>query len=380
MALQDGAWLPQTIAETPPTLYATELVDGEWWLIYMSGPDLVRVAVDGTMSRVNVPDGFYPFGRSTAHVGDLLLGVDGTSSGVWGYTYDISSGVSTSLYVETPGASSVEYGSGALGPDGKVYFPALKANSGATAMQTLVYDVAGGTWSLVALTGLTPVFGYGLGVMGGDGLMYFLPGQKTTGGGVSWSGTKIAVFDFGTMTATIHDLPQRGWGTGLESTFMWAMPAPDGVYAMGSSDGVYKVTAAGAVRIATADRWSEYYANGDELTAIADLEGTAAYGPDGLLYSVGYTYRSSGNYTPVVMWIDPADDSVHFQEFADMTGRPFTPVNTFIVGDSVRAFSQEFDFAPLFSAAITPEGVQFSVGATAVGLSIGAVPVSVSLG
>lgn len=351
MPVPNSSWQTQTV-EDYPFLYSAVKADNKWWLLqgFDSNSDPALIEVNPTTGAFTEHTmGGYANDLSTAAVGNKVISVwvGSGSTTVWFTVHDVTTHTSVQ-YSPTAPVAGTRYGPGAVGPDGKVYFAPKTGSGGSLPM---VYNPSDNSFAWPNFGGTWVSDNYGWSMMGGDGAMYFLPGLVTTAGGGYFSGNTIARLNFTTMTITTIPLPLRPYSTSsLEDTYVWAHSAPNGVYAGGMFSGVYKITSSGATLIGSSDIWTDVYVNQGDLTENAEFRANhAVTASDGKIYSIGYTYRSSGNYTPCLLRIDPSNDSVRYKEYPAQTGKPFQPTTLYPVGDTLRAWSYgNVEFPPVF--------------------------------
>lgn len=375
-----GSWFPQGVEEQPD-VYGSVVVDGVPYLIAgrdgSSDATVIEVNSDGTFTEYSFPTSELPTRKSVALAGTKIV-ITEENNGTFAVHVDIFDTVSktftqASTIVAWPGVTGARWAGGALGSDGLVYFPPVRNNTTFAAVLPLVYDPAtdglsytdfGGTW----------VSGYGWGgaVMGGDGLMYFLPGYYTNGAGIN--GGFVGVLDFSTMTFSTISVPSSETGA-IRTT--WAAPAPDGIYlGLYWAFGIYKVTSAGFTQLSSASPFeSGYDSSQGSLSTQVDILGAVTVGDDGKVYVVGSTFQSSTSFVPVVVVVNPADDSVHFEEFSSLTGHKFVPSAAYPFDGGIVSLTL------YISGGTYPDAFYNSLYRTgAWSFAVGAVPVNLALG
>lgn len=400
-----AGWISQSLS-TAPAMSASVEVDGLWYFnsrLVMGtfgangSRELIRANADGSFTMIPFPaNGSQgePAWKSMIAVGTkIYIGIFSANSNVEVRVYDTVAGT-WALVTIAAGGSSPGWGKPALGPDGLIYFPPY---GGPSTMRPLVFNPAtntmaftdfGSTWPVVSGGEKTGHF-----CMGGDGIMYFLPGGLSAWTSGYASGTKMGyISGWPTPTVTLFPTlpPDNGGGSSQANTWIWAAPAPDGIYAGTFGNNFYKITAAGPqfLRVANPFFSPPYNSPFDsELTNSATFSSNAIVAPDGLIYVVGYGYISSGNYPPVVATINPANDEVHFLEYLDFSGHPFVGQASYIhdgalrtwpvkVGSGATAlivdiFENELIVAPEFSYAFGSQPVTLALGANPVTARIG---------
>lgn len=393
MADMTGGWVSQGVEEEP-RVYSSAVVGGVPYLV--AGRDgsadatVIECNSDGSFTEYSFPTSNLPTDLSIAVAGTKLVMTEQNVASTTAYVvvFDTVAKSFTRLSIATPsGISGPRWSRGALGSDGLVYFPPAR-NDGAFhgLSMPLVYDPAtnglsftnfGGTW--------TSGYGWHGAVMGGDGYLYFLPGYRIAGGG-NFDGNHIAMLDFSTMTVSTISLPA---GEMSVPATVWAVSTGAGLYMQFYWDrGIYKLASGVLTLLSAASPYEPGYdPSHGVLTDALDVRSGATTGADGKVYAVGSTFRTSSSFTPGVVVLNPADDSVHFQEFTAFTGHRFTPTVAYPFDGGVVSFSL---YAPLegtypdaFFNSLYVSGTpmwSFAVGAVPVSLAVGAVAVSGSIG
>jgi hypothetical protein len=335
-------WVVQSLT-TIPAMNAAVEVDGVWYLNtrHLNGlpfnpngsRELVRVNSDGTYTTIPFPaNGSQgePAWKSMIAVGTkIYIGIFSANTNAEIRVYDTVAGT-WALVTIAGGGSFPGFGEPALGPDGLIYFPPF---GGPATNRPLVFNPSTNTMSFTNFGSTWPVVSGGEDTghfcMGGDGNMYFLPGNITAWASGFQSGTKWGYIS-GWPSPTVTDLgalplDNPGASPGTASTWIWAMPAADGIYAMTMGRTFYKITTAGAQWLMSSNPFNTppYNAPSSELSNSANFQSNAILGPDGLIYTVGGVSLGSNNFVPTVAYLDPSTDEVHFQQYSSFTGHPF---------------------------------------------------------
>ena len=387
----NGGWTLNDVEEFPILFNAAKGSNGLWYLPDgetnddESDPTIIEVQADGTYIEYPLPGNYSICPKSTVAVGNkicIMLGNSGREE-VTLMTFHVLTKEFAFYSAPCPGINSPLYAGGAVGPNGKVYWAPVRDYSYAAPMKPFVYNPVANTVGYETFNDTWITDHYGLATLGGDGLMYFTPGAITAAGGGFSSGEHMMVANFTTMTCTNLLTPPDPIWEDPEDTFQWAMPNATGIYAYSFRDGIWKCSlASGWTLLATSYIWSDFYVDNGELTESCEFDANAVVGKDGKIYAFGYTYRSSLNYTPVMMWINPANDEVHFLEYPSMTGHPFMPTITYPHGDTfitVSLYRNGWD--PFFKTSYpiadgTTPYISFARGAVTRSLAVGSTMVS----
>lgn len=395
-----GAWIPQTFADYPFPTWSVE-VGGKWYMggPYRNGngfgsrgqPGVVEVNTDGTFT-IYTPALSWEFAWKAATAFGIYIYIPlftQTDNVLQIYKFNTVTKAFTLLSLSTSPHDYGSLGKGCIGPDGALYFPPYGRI--ATTGGILRLDPTTDAMTINNFAGAWPATEYsGHLIMGGDGHAYIFPGSITAYGGGYQSGTKLGYLTWPgpTLTWFPPPLPPDYGDSGTANTWIAAYPAADGAYGVTSGGNFYKITTAGPEFLQSGDMYADpgWYVDNGELTDSAEFDGNLILGPDGLLYIAGSTYRSSGNYTPVMATINPANDEVHFEEFPAMTGKPYVPSVSYLFDGKIRTVSLRSgaaSFPDIFESTLyvppTPPGpLTMTIGslATPVSLILGEIPVS----
>ena len=394
-----GAWIPQPIASPGPAMNWALEVGGKWYIgpRSMTGTgfgatttrDLLEVNADGTYTTYSTTGDEFAWKSAVAY-GDMIY-IPLFSSATNQIRVRTFNTVTKAFGLLTL-ATTVQlagFGKGVIAPDGKLYFPPFGGTSGRL---PLVIDPSTNAMSLTNMGGTWPA-GEQTGhfVNGGDGRVYFLPGNVTPQGGGFQSGTRMGYITFSpTPSVTLFPLPlpPRFGSSGEADTWLWGMTVPDGIYGCTMGGNFYKITTAGPQFIQSCNPFesSTWFHDYGEITQQVDVNISNAVDPgDGYIYTTGQTFVSSGNYFPVTVWIDIDADEVHFQPFSSMTGKAFSATAIFMFDGKLRTFSTRVGSNPISdvfeSTIIGPSGppdsgFSFYVGDRPVSLFVGDRPVN----
>lgn len=353
----------QTISESPGMLTSV-VVDGVTYLIAdadaSDDPIIIKVNGDGSFTSYPLVD--FPSSKSAAVAGSkiIMTGTTATSTEILIMSFDTTTNICSSVTISN--AAGYSYGNfvaGALGPDGLVYCPPYVSSAGAFgSSHVLVVDPATGGGSLTNFGGTFVPDYYGAACLGGDGLMYFLPGLNHAIGGPLFDGDTVGWLDFATMTFDSDSV--------VNQSTVWALPAPDGVYVGTGASEIVKYNTSGGTLIL--DRPSDQH-----------YLSSAAVGVDGRIYTVGWQDYPIA-YRPALAWVDPADDSAGSFELPGAALDQFSPCVTFALGDTIQAFQLGSGYPDVFVASFNDALWSFAVGAIPVSLALGANPVTGTVG